>query len=447
MNFETLAILTLGSRLDWGLGNPNKTAALIATLMIAVWVIAFIWRKGFWLSLAAFGGLGFCLLLTLSRGGVVALLAGSIPLFAFSPRPWPRGRVIAVVAVLLALIAAAVSIERSDRFTKGISEPDASISNRLLIWKKVPKMMVDAPGGWGLGNSGNAYMQWYQPTERTEGYRTLVSSHLTWLVELGWWGRFWYLFGWTGVFALCWPRGNRRWFSVITGVWITFSVAAAFSSVAESTWLWGMPGLLLLLAIVSHIRNQTWPGWRTSAGIAAISGTVLAGILFVGILDRPSPTLADHIHFANGRLTIGARSPKIWVLPDHDVMGRDYGKDIRRSLNEHIIDAEPIGFVSSASNLPHQEAMIVVAGGTGRELGYLKKRIQNGGRLHLINPAFSPGELGVPEPEKVHVFFGEFSQSPAIFAWRKVTTSLTELPGTTDYCPSWATLIFREKHE
>jgi hypothetical protein len=31
-------------RMDWGLGNPNKTAAVIALLMIAVWALAYFRR-------------------------------------------------------------------------------------------------------------------------------------------------------------------------------------------------------------------------------------------------------------------------------------------------------------------------------------------------------------------------------------------------------------------
>ena len=29
-------------RMDWGLGNPNKTAALIAILMVAVWSLSYL---------------------------------------------------------------------------------------------------------------------------------------------------------------------------------------------------------------------------------------------------------------------------------------------------------------------------------------------------------------------------------------------------------------------
>lgn len=44
--------------MDWGLGNPNKTAALIACLMIGLWALAFIRKWGFWVALVGFTALG-----------------------------------------------------------------------------------------------------------------------------------------------------------------------------------------------------------------------------------------------------------------------------------------------------------------------------------------------------------------------------------------------------
>ena len=63
-------------RMDWGLGNPNKTAALIATLMVGLWGLAYVRKWGFWVALAGFTALGFCLVHTFSRGGLVALFVG-----------------------------------------------------------------------------------------------------------------------------------------------------------------------------------------------------------------------------------------------------------------------------------------------------------------------------------------------------------------------------------
>ena len=87
-------------RMDWGLGNPNKTATLIACLMIAVWAIALLWKHGFWPALVLFTALAWCLVETYSRGGLVALLTGMAILLASIPRPWPRSRWIAIVAAL-----------------------------------------------------------------------------------------------------------------------------------------------------------------------------------------------------------------------------------------------------------------------------------------------------------------------------------------------------------
>ena len=67
-------------RLDWGFGNPNITAGLIATLLMAVWGLAFIHRWGFWPALLGFTTLGVCLIQTVSRGGLVAAILGGFVL-------------------------------------------------------------------------------------------------------------------------------------------------------------------------------------------------------------------------------------------------------------------------------------------------------------------------------------------------------------------------------
>lgn len=142
-------------RMDWGLGNPNKTGALIATLMVAVWIFGFIWRKGFWASLVLFSGLGICLVHTFSRGGIVAAIIGLCPLVLLAPRPWPKVRLFAVIGAVWLIVGASIFLQAHERLGQGITERDPSISNRFDIWKMTPTMMVDAPNGWGIGNSGN----------------------------------------------------------------------------------------------------------------------------------------------------------------------------------------------------------------------------------------------------------------------------------------------------
>lgn len=213
-------------RMDWGLGNPNKTAALIAILMIAVWALAYLRNWLFWVSLVLFSALGICLVHTFSRGGMVAAFCGLIPLLACLRRPLPVKRIVGVVASVWVIIGASIYLQAHERFGQGVVQEDRSISNRLVLWKVTPTMMVDAPGGWGIGHSGKSYMEWYQPFDRSESYRTLVSSHLTWLVEFGWIGRFFYIFGWMSVFVLCAPSKRQAWTVIPFGIWISFFVSA-----------------------------------------------------------------------------------------------------------------------------------------------------------------------------------------------------------------------------
>ena len=150
-------------RMDWGLGNPNKTAALIASLMVAVWSMAFVWKRGFWPALALFTALAWCLVQTYSRGGMVALLAGNTVLLFGIRRPWPRARMLGVMASLWLLGAFVLYAKAQARYGQGLFAEDQSIHNRLVIWKQVPQMMAAAPWGWGLGKAGDSYTQWFQP--------------------------------------------------------------------------------------------------------------------------------------------------------------------------------------------------------------------------------------------------------------------------------------------
>ncbi len=94
--------------MDWGFGNPNKTAALIAILMVAVWGLAYIGRWGFWIALVLFTGLGICQIDTYSRGGVFAACVG-LGIFVWKlPRPWMASRMIAVIVSFCVIVGASI---------------------------------------------------------------------------------------------------------------------------------------------------------------------------------------------------------------------------------------------------------------------------------------------------------------------------------------------------
>lgn len=419
--------------MDWGLGNPNITAALIATLAIAVLGLAHIRKWGFWVALSMFTGLGICLIHTFSRGGMVALGAGLLPSVWQAPRPWHWKRIIAAAVAVWVIVGASIFLQANHRYMQGIVKEDRSITHRLDIWKKTPQMMADAPGGWGLGRASKAYHEWYQPLERNESYLNLINSHLTWLVEIGWGWRFLYLFGWLMVFPLCWPSKDLKWFAIPLGIWLAFFVAAIFTHVAESPWLWILPGLSLAAVLVARFYKRFWPRlwvWPVVACIAAIS---LGLICWIGASQQELKIRGNA-----RQVVIGNEASKTWIVINPALMGENYGKTLRRYLRDSK-ERPSIGIADKVEDLPNQQEITVVVAGPVQNSDLARLKAQS--RLILLNPMFSPQEIDFKPSKSVTVYFGEFSQSPAIQSWRDLGV-VHPVEGSGDFLANWPELVF-----
>ncbi len=419
-------------RMDWGLGNPNKTAALIAILMIAVWSLAYVRQWMFWVSLVLFSALGICLLHTFSRGGMVAAFCGLIPLVLSLRRPWPGKRIFGVVASAWMIIGASIYLQAHERFGQGVVQEDRSISNRFVLWKTAPTMMVDAPRGWGTGQAGKAYMDWYQPTDRSESYRTLVNSHLTWLVEFGWLGRFFYIFGWLAVFLLCLPTSENRWLAVPLGVWISFFTGAWFSSVAESVWLWVVPAISLVWVFVWRVRHRECPETK----LLLLPPAVAALTLFCLALLAPCSSISKR----GNAYVIGKGVPSIWVVADRVVLGKSFPRPLRDAFAKN--PSLSCGIVENIADLPDNLASTLVLSGRA---GWTKPeeiaaKLAPVKSLILVNPVFYPSECPVPKETSTKVVIGEFSQSSAASDWSPVAT-VESLAGIGDFIPNWPDVV------
>ena len=446
--------LLLATRLDWGLGNPNKTAALIGVLMVGVWILPCVHRHLFWLALTFFTGLGICLIATASRGGLLATALGVGIMLCWVRKPWQPAYLIGSVLAVWTIVGMAVWLEATHRFTQGIGSEDKSISHRFELWRVAPRMMVDAPGGWGFGNSGAAYMQWYQPVDRTEGYRTLVNSHLTWLVELGWIGRLFYVLAWITVLRLCWPETSKPpkntpyWITICLGVWVSLLVSAWFSSVAETPWLWVVPTAGLIATLVWRWRAKQWPGWRTWMAAALGSCAVLVIIFMLGV----ETSERIRLRYYDGRTVLGnIPDPNMWVVTSTEVLGQNYGRTLRQYLaaadRPRPASAISIGFVQRINKLQPPEVrakILVVAGGHDNiQLAQLTTLAGNCSRLILLNPSFYPQDLKAYTQlsVKTEVITGEFSQVP-ISAWTEATKhSIQNVEGSGEFLPRWPRLV------
>ena len=322
-------------RMDWGLGNPNKTAALIACLLIVVWAPARHGPRGFWIAFVLWVALAFCLARTGSRGGIVAAACGQAILLLFAARRvLTPARAAALCAAVLAVALwdarGASGAGTGGRFRQ-VFEGDRSVVNRLVIWGKVPAMVRDAPGGWGAGRAGWAYTQWYQPEATRLEYRTLVNSHLTFLVERGWPGRLLYCVVLAGVAWLCWPGWPGRTSSPgPLACWVALGVSASFSSVLESWALWPIPLAMLGVALGDRVRTGRQLGIAGAAVTVGVGGLCAAVLFALGLVIGGGP---EQIRGSRGSVTIGphtARRCAVVAHPDPAVLGTHYGLDIRR---------------------------------------------------------------------------------------------------------------------
>ena len=195
---------------------------------------------------------------TFSRGGLVSWIAAVCFVMWRRVREcgWSR-RVVVIVGTVLLVFASCMDQGLSRRMAFGLSGDDRSVVNRFDIWSKVPQMIHDAPWGWGLGNSGSAYMNWYQPLGRFERYRTLVNSHLTWAVETGWVGLFAWLVMWGGIirFNCCVGMRFSRWLC-FAAMALSRLPATMLVSLCWLLWLPSLAPWVLLFARAVTLSNH-----------------------------------------------------------------------------------------------------------------------------------------------------------------------------------------------
>jgi hypothetical protein len=292
-------------------------------------------------------------------------------------------------------------------------------------------MMVDAPSGWGLGNSGLAYIQWYQPFNHHEVYRTLVNSHLTWLVELGWPLRFLYVLAWLSVLLILWPRKPGLLRTIPAAVWIAFAIGSTFSSVAECLWLWILPIITLIGDLWWRWRSAEWPKPRVWLFASATSLLCIIASYTLGML---SPSRG--IHGSPERVIVGNGQAKVWLVTDNQVLGSNFG----RTLREYKL-AYAVGLVPPGKNIPddlHGDLLIICGKASSQQLSNLKAAASHFRRLLLVNPLFYPQECSIGNLGSVTVLYGEFSHSPAIQDWRmKLPNAVQMMPEVGDFVPDW----------
>ena len=410
--------------------NPNKAAILFAEMVIiGVWFAQHRKSIWFWVGYVVANAAAFALLHTMSRGGMLACGVG----IAFILRKLRSKKMLALLVLSLVLLSiAAIHLKVHRRCLHGVVEEDASIKNRIIMWSCAPAMFRAAPMGWGLGNSGSAYMKWFQPTDMSERYRTLVNSHLTWLVELGWGPGFIYLWVWFSLFWMGWKVLSHTDQGLCMGMMTCLFTGGVFSSVLETACLWILP---VLVFCISSVKTSLY-GFCLVKGVFAASVAALLAVWgFVALPIHSGPSIFK----CHNTVRCGKGDPVACLFPDTDVLGGElYMREVRDVLKDRSGTVE---VVQEVKDIPQNVNIIVLAG---------KQCIKTGDvitshpdrKLLLISPPFELWGYFVEKvrnaSDRVHVLVGELSNTP----FQESRDNIVVVSGANRYIPGWADFMF-----
>lgn len=418
-------------RWSFGFENPNKAAALIASLLPLLWVIA---QSGWsikrpavkWLLVLLGSGMlcaGWWLLfMTFSRGGIVAAVAGFLYI-GWRERQMlfireNRARLAVRLATALGIAVLFAGTNAAERSTQWVAKREGAVENRFELWRGGLAMIAEIPQGVGRGKSGAAYMQWFQPLDSKTRYRTLVNSYLTFAVEQG-----------MGIFALALFSAILlwRWSDVSNTGWmgaikigaraslVAFAVAGFFSTTMEEWMLWIVPAACCFALVLGTMRSQKRQSVGTTVLMAAIiSLACCAGLYAAGLIAASKQSVK--IAYCGEEVRIepraGARGRDFVFGVDDTVLGENYGKLLRRLAIERIATVHFNGTVQN------QHQVFVATGETISRLTSEKPGLS----LILIAPAridSSDAHKILKNAKSVALFLPSFDDDGRVSFWKE----------------------------
>ncbi len=473
----------------WNLGwaTPNYAGAFLVTLVVLGWVLSPRARGwcGWWLlGLGAEGALYFLLAKTYSRGAWVALGCAAVYFIAVMGfaqlkqtwRIWMMRLVLCVGCVVGTGLVA--------RLSPGYMGGDGATLNRLELWRGGLRMCAAAPlQGWGAGESGRAYMNWFQDVDRSEGYTTMVNSYLHVGVEQG----LPTLAGVMGVlFVLLalswWLTRNDRGFgagretmvgggkradgalgitrpallAAVGASLVAWSVANAFTTLWIEPKLWFVPGLAVLIILGAAVQVRLTPAlwvWVCRSGL--VGAGVMAGMVWMAGVWLSAGDSLVVCPQAKGAISVQSKGKRaetetVWhVWPDSAVLGPTPGKEQRRwveasavplSLLVHRAD-EAESVEGSIGAGPHGMVLF------GRQVERLAQSgVENFKRVWLVHPLGAPPRRAIKVPGEARLVLptvDEAGNGPAWRAWAKaVGARMVESPAVgLDIRAAWPRVV------
>ena len=430
------------SRLRLWFTNPNLAGGLLALGALAMLGLVFL-RRLPWKIAGIVGAMTLLALLvkTESRASMLAFVFGCGLMALTRLRKLFSWKIWLPIAVCGALACGYVVLQKnSSRFTTNMfKEGDAKIS-RIPIWMEVPRMVADAPWGWGVGNSGKSYVRWYQK-KNTCLLENLVSGHCTFLVEHGWPLRFLYLFAWGFALVASVRAALRGSTPAPLAVFGAFALLGMFHPVIYSWELWIVPvGVALLAARQKTFRDIS----RGSALIAGGCALLLCVAIFAfgaygsGGKDRlPIAGKGD-------RVAINGSASGVWIVDDDYVLHGGYWWTAGKAMRDWCA-AKPnernLGYARSIDAVPPSCTRLVLVGEAGEPFcgawsSFLDEH-PNVKEIVFLSPSFSANDIPTALAGRCGVRVVQGSVAARVAGYAELPSGLAVVPGACLYIPDW----------
>ena len=421
--------------LRWNLGwaTPNYAGAFVAMLICVTWVFQV---RGFYQGIQlGIETAGYCLLCkTYSRGALVALVIGSTFFLLvtgaratlISRRLWlGRGAMLALAIIGTGFFGRVDPREVAH---------DKSITNRLELWRGGVEMARSSPvRGWGGGESGRGYMNWFQPLSDTPGNRTMVNSYLDVAVCYGGFGLAGVISLGTALIVAAARMARTESDPLIYGGAGACLVAWATANVFSTLWveplLWILPGTVASWIFLETTRSSRRTHMLAIAGSVIAAAAVLAGYCGSGssigregiavqpvsdgmvVLRNTMPPVSGHAR---------AQSWHMWLDPL--VLGPTPGKEVRRWVGKHetevIVSAHPFYSAAFEGSMDAEAEGVFVFGSQAARLerGLPLARCRE---LWIIHPTAPPPRRDLRDfAAKTIVLLPGVDETGSSSAWR-----------------------------
>ena len=433
-------------RLRLWFATPNQAGTFFAELVLAFLALTFLRGRGLKILFGVLSSGAFvALVLTYSRGSFLALAAGLLVFAVVRRRTLLRERRwIWLVTGLLLAAGVVVALGAGARFSGDLTK-ESNRANRASIWKTTPAMMVASPDGWG--ESGRAYMEWFQPLERFHVIDNMISDHLTFLVEHGWTMRFVYVFVVLALIGILGCTAERSGTAAPAAIVLAFVVSAMFNQVFVQKTLWIVPAL----SLIPFFASRPWRFWRGLLIMTGLAG-VLAGIACVGLFFVGTATAGSPAVWHDGsRVTVNGVEPEIWIVDDGHVLSANAflgfwftGKEIRAHYGAHP-DSPAVGYATSVWDVPSDAKRLVLCGKAAAEWLANEDRPM-ADEVMLLSPPFGPQAVPeeILEDCRLTMLVGEYAAA-IDSSFRNAPDWVRVVKGAELYLPGWMKRITAQR--